>query len=180
MGTYFTYGATRDDVIAEVAPEKTVSKNGQVFETLRKSLRGSTLYTLHRSTTPEGETKKWIGVYLLRRSNGNWGYKPLSEHSHPYYFDCPLTYLKEADEAPTELAAQWREKVRAHHAAKKARKALKPQRGEVWTLTEGCSIPEVRIVSAKPLLGSYGGVTYRVKRSQLGAKKTDAPTNLLS
>ena len=77
MGTYFTYGATRDDVIAEVAPEKTVSKNGQVFETLRKSLRGSTLYTLHRSTTPEGETKKLLKQLIPSQEGNLWIVPPV-------------------------------------------------------------------------------------------------------
>jgi hypothetical protein len=37
----------------------------------------------------------------------------------PSYYDCPLSLLEKADEAPDEWAKIWREDVRRYHAEKK-------------------------------------------------------------
>ena len=69
MGGTFPYGASRRDVIDELTRDR--SADGRVFRTHRKCLRGNTMYALHESG-PEGEPRKWIGVYLLQRSEGSW------------------------------------------------------------------------------------------------------------
>jgi hypothetical protein len=165
MGWYYTNGASRSDIITELTKEQ--RWEGKVFLTLRKCFRGNTMYALHESG-PEGETRKWIGVYLLQRHKDSWGYKPMCEDALPYYFDCPVRYLDEADETTTENAKEWREEVRAR-ASKRA--AKKPKVGETWSL-EGCRIKEVEITSVRPLRGRARGTTYRIKRSLLGEKRT--------
>ena len=56
----------------------------------------------------------------LERSGGQWGYKPLDESMHPYYYSCPLSYL---DLAP-EQSAEWRAGVRAYHARRRTPTAV--------------------------------------------------------
>lgn len=163
MGWFYPYGATRRQVIDELTEER--KKDGRVFRTLRKCLRGNTMYALHESG-PEDDTTKWIGVYLLARHGGAWGYKDMDETVHPYYYDCPVSYLDEADEATTDGAKEWRRIVR-EKAAERA--AKKPKVGETWSL-EGCLIKEVKIVSLRPLHGVADGTRYRIKRSRLGKK----------
>lgn len=167
MGWTFPYGASRSDVIDELTREQKTA-NGGIFRTLRKCFKGNTMYALHE-TGPEGETRKWIGVYLLQRSGGDWGYKDMDESMGPIYYDCPVSYLDQADEPSNEYAKQWRAEVRRLAAV---RKAKKPKKGETWSLP-GCSIPSVKITSLKPLRGSHRGTTYKVKRGQLGEKLPD-------
>ena len=161
MGWYYTHGASRSDIITELTHEQVTED--RVFRTLRKCFRGNTMYTLHEGGKP-GETKKWLGVYLLQRSSSGWGYKPMSEDALPYYFDCPVSYLDEADPATTENAKEWRQTVR-DSAAKRA--AKKPKKGEIWSLV-GCLIKQVKIINLRPLRGTANGTTYRIKRSLLG------------
>ncbi|MCK5431218.1 MAG: hypothetical protein KAJ03_00670, partial [Gammaproteobacteria bacterium] len=63
--------------------------------------------------------------------DGEWGYKPLSEAEHPYYYTCPLSYLKLAP--PT--SPEWREMVRAHHEDVNARRR-KRSPAKVSSITE--------------------------------------------
>jgi hypothetical protein len=164
MGWTFPFNARRSDVIDDLTREQKTA-NGGVFRTLRKCFRGNTMYALHESG-PEGETRKWIAVYLLQRSEGSWGYKDMDESMHPYYYDCPVSYLDEADEPTSDGAREWRAEVR-RLAAERASK--KPKKGETWTLV-GCRIPEVKITSLKPLRGTHGGTLYKIKRRLLGEK----------
>ncbi|MGH8472386.1 MAG: hypothetical protein ACREVJ_08050 [Gammaproteobacteria bacterium] len=79
---------------------------------------------------------------------------------HPYYYSCPLGYLKLA---PADCAA-WREGVRAYHR----RFTI----GQCVRLI-GCCIPWVRTTQLKPLCGEYGGIVYRLRRADLGELLTD-------
>ena len=69
----------------------------------------------------------WIGLDLMRsgRADG-WGYKDLDESAGPCAIDCPLAYLAAPHAERDGFAAQWRERVRAYHAARQARPALVP------------------------------------------------------
>jgi len=163
MGWTYPHDASRRDVIDELTRDQ--STEGKVFRTLRKCFRGNTMYALHESG-PVGETKKWLAVYLLQRSQGSWGYKDMDESMMPYYFDCPVSYLDAADEPVGESASEWRAEVRRLAAE---RKAKKPKKGETWTL-KGCRIPSMKITSLKPLRGLHNASVYRIKRSLLGEK----------
>ncbi|MFO6370232.1 hypothetical protein, partial [Pseudomonas aeruginosa] len=92
------------------------------------ALRGNVLWSVtqvtakadgvHRDLAP-GQSLRYIRCDLLQRSGGQWGYKPLDESMHPYYYSCPLSYL---DLAP-EQSADWRAGVRAYHAQRRIPKA---------------------------------------------------------
>lgn len=74
---------------------------------------------------------KFIFLALMKGGgkNSGWGYKDMTEHCGPYYYDCPLSLLEMTDEPTGESAIAWRKKVREYHAAKKAR--AKPAAGLV-------------------------------------------------
>ena len=165
MGWLFTQGATRADIIEDLTREQVTDE--RVFRTLRKCFRGNTMYALHESGKP-GELKKWLCVYLLQTDGKyGWGYKDMDETMGPYYFDCPVSYLDEADPPTSETAAKWREEVRKL-AAERASK--KPKIGETWKLRLGCSPRQVRIKSLRPLRGEANGTLYKIKRRLLEAK----------
>jgi len=124
MGSYYTDGASRKDIIREVI-QGWSREDGTGTQTLKHCARGNVLYVVHETTTPE-ETFRFIGVYLLLRSRDGWGYKPMDESMHPYYYNCPVSYIELAEEKPKTggLGAdsdKWRENVRAN-AALRARK----------------------------------------------------------
>jgi len=74
-------------------------------------------------TYTNGEVKRTVVCVLMQCSGGQWGYKDMSEDMGPYYYSCPLGYLALAQPEPTEgYAKEWRDKVRAYHAAKKTAK----------------------------------------------------------
>ena len=126
------------------------------------------MYALHESGPP-GNLKKSIGVYLLQRGTKEypgWGYKGMSEDMGPCYYDCPLSYLDEADEPSSGLAREWREKVRKL-AAERASK--RPKVGELWALRNS-TIPSVLITSVRPLRGTHQGTLYRIKKALLDHK----------
>jgi len=64
----------------------------------------------------------FIAVVLTEKHDGQWGYREMTEHSHPYHYDCPLSMLDAADPPEGDSAKDWRETVRAR-AALKAEKA---------------------------------------------------------
>jgi hypothetical protein len=76
-------------------------------------------------TVRERDTgQHWIGLDLMQsgRADG-WGYKDQDESVGPCAVDCPLAYLDAPHAEREGWAAQWRERVRAHHAARKAKPA---------------------------------------------------------
>lgn len=90
------------------------------ISTLASSYKGcpfsGVLYIVRESTSEDKEgvveRKRWIEVNLLKfyRDRGlvSWGYKPMEEGVHPYYYSCPLKYLAMV---PEVASAEWREGV---------------------------------------------------------------------
>ena len=79
----------------------------------------------------------YAAVVLTSRQGGEWGYKDLSEGLGPYEAKAPLKLLALLSPLIPDndrFAADWRERVRAHHAAKRERVKIAPgDRFEVGT-----------------------------------------------
>ena len=67
---------------------------------------------------------KWIGLTLIDCRNGEAAIKSMDETCGPCYYDCPLSFIERADPPVGEHAGPWREKVRAFHAKRSARRTL--------------------------------------------------------
>ena len=172
MGWLFPYDTPRkSDIIDDICEDQ--SREGWVMKALKKSCRGNVLYVLHESGKP-GETERWIGVYLLAKDDGNWGYKDMDEGMGPYAYDCPISYLDEADPPRNETAKRWREQCREKA---KERSSRRPKTGEIWKLKDGCSPQFVKITSLRPLRGNWAGMVFRIRRRQLD-RKHDAAINI--
>lgn len=174
MGWLFTQGASKTDVIRELTRDQ--STDERVYRTLRKCLRGNTMYALHESG-PVGETEKWLCVYMLGSERDfGWGYKAVDESMGPVHRDCPASYLDEADEPPNEYAREWREACRANAARRKAQAAKRPEPGERWSC-RGRSCKEIRIVSVEGrrfvARNVADGQLYRIPKKILGEKLPD-------
>lgn len=174
MGWLFLQGASRRDIIAEVTAERHNDDNGFRIRTLRHCCRGNVLYALYETTRGDGITQKWICVVQMQRGqDDSWGYKDVDESMGPIYFDCPVSYLDDADPPINESAAEWREAVRARAAARALHNAKRPKVGEVWTC-RGATCKKVRITEAKGArivaLNLTGGGLFRIPKRLLGER----------
>lgn len=147
MGWDFIDGHSKKDVIALITKDA-----------FAHTVKGNVLWTVQ-----EYKGTKIIGCYLLGTSKSNtpgvkpsWGFKDLCEAVHPFYYNCPLSYLGMAPVACQE----WRDKVVAYHARTKV--ALKV--GDKVKLIPGCSVPEVVVTSVKPLRATADGKEYSLPR----------------
>ncbi|MGY2686756.1 hypothetical protein ACVWVZ_006090 [Pseudomonas tolaasii] len=95
MGWYFS-PKSRSELIAElIAPQETERASVKV---IAHALRCNVLWSVaevtakaegvHRDLAP-GQSLRYIRCDLLERSGSQWGYKPLEESMHPYYYSCP-------------------------------------------------------------------------------------------
>lgn len=110
MGYFGTCYTDKKDLIDElnsVDGWKGVTK-------VESSLRGNELYQLIHCE----DGRKWIRINILSCYNGNWGYKPFSESSHPYWFNCPQKFLKQSTEMDAG-AVEWRKACFDNHKEKK-------------------------------------------------------------
>lgn len=119
MGWYFSRQSKADLVQELIAPQESHVAGIKV---IAYTLSGDVLWSVVEFTAkrpnvhPEleaGESLHFIRCDLLQSSGGEWGYKPMDESMHPYYYSCPMSYL---DMAP-ERSREWREGVRAYHAS---------------------------------------------------------------
>lgn len=105
---------------SELIEKLTQPRNGGRTVALRRCCVGNVLWTVWND--PAG---RFITCDLMVVHGGDWGYKPLCEEMHPYYYSCPLSYLELAPVACEE----WRAGVREYHAwQREKRQQRKAQR----------------------------------------------------
>jgi hypothetical protein len=118
MGWYFRR-CSRDDLITELT---TPSETARVrTDVIAHTVIDNVLWSVVRLTARQpgfinlavGQSCSYIRCDLLDRHGDEWGYKPLKESMHPYYYTCPLAYL---ELAPVQCP-EWRERVRAYHSS---------------------------------------------------------------
>jgi len=142
--------ATRADLVQHLRrPERF----GDRLQLVRACVTGSHHWYLVRELATG---QHWIGLDLMQsgRADG-WGYKDLDESAGPCAIDCPLAYLAAPHAERDGFAAQWRERVRAYHAAwvacgRRARPGLphagppgRPGKARTWP-RRGCLIRPTR------------------------------------
>lgn len=124
MGWDFYSRLSKEAMIEDIC-RKSENEAG-IWETIAKSLRGNHLWTVRQMTTKvDGQpfhSVRYIVLYLLAKHEGQWGYKDISEDMGPFVYDCPLKFLKMANECFTaneKYAVKWRKAVRDAVMAKK-------------------------------------------------------------
>ena len=162
MGWTFPYSTkSRADLVQYLRrPERF----GERFELVRASASGNRHWYLVRE---RATGLHWIGLDLMQgtRTDG-WGYKDMDESVGPCAVDCPLAYLA-APHAPRDgWALQWRERVRAYHAARRARPVPVPglrvsYGGRLYDLVEPAARRGWRVRDVDT------GDTYRMAAAQL-------------
>lgn len=127
MRATFYPGASRAAVIADITGPWTGESGLTRTTSLARKFVGNTVYDLRRTVAvdpisgSETTIDTRVFVHLLLKSGGDWGFKSYSEDEGSYYFDAPVTWLDENPrQLPSSLGAEWRNKVRARHAQRKA------------------------------------------------------------
>ena len=74
------------------------------------------------------DSESWIECHLLRRVNGQWGYKPLCEAEGPFYWSCPMSFL----ELAPVVNPEWREGVRAYWVKRREKREERAALRRSW------------------------------------------------
>lgn len=116
MGTFFTPGATKDDVVEELI--EPLKSGGHLVDSKRTMEDGEPILWTVEKGEKDGVPYQFIGCYILRESNdGDWGYKPMDETMGPCFYSVPLEWL---DKYPCIVpggkgfSEKWRKSVVAH------------------------------------------------------------------
>lgn len=117
MGS-IVYRATKDQAIHDE-----LASVGASCTVLSHRVIGRRLWFLAQTRTGERAGRKWIGLTLIDCRNGEAAVKCMDETCGPCYYDCPLSFLAQADPPVGPYAGPWREKVRAFHVRRAAKRA---------------------------------------------------------
>lgn len=180
MGWSYSVNSDRREIIREITAGWKSEKGSS--ECISKTLKGNTMWSLWRSTDPSG---KVLDTYILCHLLGNggkkgdgWGYKDMCESMGPYYYSCPLAYLK----AAPVVNQKWRDGVMAYHA--KRQKANGIAIGDAVKLVPGCKNVDLTVYTVKPLRFKDGfGRVWKVPRKLIaevikgGANEGNAVVN---
>jgi hypothetical protein len=122
MGWLYTQGQTRKGLIQHLTADW--SHSNASHQCLTHCTRGNVLWSVwevyHRLT---GHFERYIRCDLMQcdRSFG-WGYKDMDESMHPYYYSCPLKYLRMV---PQVQSHKWRRGVLLYHKEAQQRRWAK-------------------------------------------------------
>ncbi len=87
--------------------------NDSYATTVKHCFVGNDLWVVHELQ----DKTRFICLYMLRKSDGEWGYKDITADMGPIKVSCPLSYLDLVkDYRPDGYESEWRERVRRHHA----------------------------------------------------------------
>jgi hypothetical protein len=159
MGWMFLHNAPDKRQVVE-----TCTKSSATLKCVKKAVHGNHLWTIFENTVTK---KKSIVLFLLAKNQGCWGYKDITEHMGPSFYDCPVSFF---DEAPRPESASWRAKVRLFHLQEKERRThLKNLAvGSMVRLMDGYKPSVLRITSTDPLRGtSSEGDLYRIPKTRI-------------
>lgn len=152
----------RRSLISELTKDNDFQKC--IAKCYRGNVHSGILWSVWEYTKPSDKCKegyRWIKCDILQYRGGDWGYKDLCESMHPYYYSCPVGYLKMTENF-VECKA-WRDEVMRLDEIKK-RQSLQAKMCNVGDKInfKGCSIPYAFVTRTKPLMGSYRGVDYKI------------------
>ncbi len=78
--------------------------------------------TFSKETEETQPVERWIACDLLRYQTDGWGYKDMEESMGPFYYSCPLKYLKLVPIERFGGHVEWRKGVYSYHARQKEKR----------------------------------------------------------
>lgn len=116
------YRATKDQAVHDE-----LTSVGAHCTVLAHRVIGRRLWFLAETRTGDNAGRKWIGLTLIDCRDGEAAVKSMDETCGPCFYDCPLAFLAQADAPVGGYAGPWREKVRAFHIDRAAKRtAIRP------------------------------------------------------
>ncbi len=130
MGWLYPTGINRKElIVSRVEPFESIVNGVQVkTECLRHCFRGGVYSgvlwsvwsrTFIKDGIEQQPEQRWICCDLICCHSGEWGYKNMDESVHPYYYSCPLGYLKLVPIEQFGGCKEWRDMVHAFHAERR-------------------------------------------------------------
>jgi len=129
MGWLFRYGSIRKELIDErtqaweaAGPEGITVRTACLAHCYRGNRFSGILWSVWERTFVKNgvaamKAERWIVCDLLRHQAGyGWGFKDMEESMHPFYYSCPLGYLKLVPAEDHGGCPEWRQGVREYHA----------------------------------------------------------------
>lgn len=180
MGWSYPYHTkTRSDIVAHIFDIWSPARDAP-SRILRSSLVGNHLWMAMETTKPSGNSaagKRWIALYLLQGDREGWGCKDISESMGPSAVDCPLVLLRLVPDPGYEWDDEpWRDRVRAYHAGKSARRKQIAgiSVGDIINFAAHYGNKRFRITGLKPLSGVdiATGDTYRIPPRALALERS--------
>ena len=143
---------------------KSWNSGTESFECLAYTVSPGVLWAVWEVTISPDKEYRWIACDLIECRDGQWGYKGMSENMGPYTYNCPLRFLEMVRlESPNEFNLEWRKLVYEYweekHEKREVKKAVKI--GDTLIL-KNSTIPEVYVISVKPLIGIWAGRKYKI------------------
>lgn len=159
MGSYFTRGASRKNIIAELTQtfSNSLAEGGiHTVKVLAKAFVGNNMWVVHETSNSRTNlTGRFICLYILMRSSDGWGYKPISEDMGPADLSCPLAFIELVKDSPSHsYGINWRERVKTYHAK------IKEVREKMPSFIQGKIPLKVESWNYIPLSISKGGKTF--------------------
>lgn len=118
----------RVDRVAEVKELLTENGKNGIWNPLKVSAVGSTVYAAVERIKPDGERYVFAAVFLTHVNNKdyfNFSYKDMDESCFPREVDCPVSILNLLTPTDHKYAVEWRAACR-ENAAKKNEKRKDP------------------------------------------------------
>lgn len=156
MGWVFRQNETKQQLIERLTADYTNNETGNNSKCVKHSLRGSHLWAIVDDCDGKtGLTTRYIALFLLSSERGfGYGCKDLSESCHPYYYDCPLSFLKLC---PRVACEEWRQGVIEYHA--KQNKKITFKVNDVL-INEKSSVKRVELIEQKTKASFIGRDVY--------------------
>lgn len=166
MGWDFAEYKDKNELIREL------NQDSGTYCKVKSALKGNHLWQIEERVET-GE--KIIVLYLLSKQGRYYGYKDMTESMGPYYYTCPISFLREVPVAN----AEWREKVVEFHRQKTERRRQKIEIGAIYTVNGYPNLTcQIIMKRGRSYLCEITGKTYRIGKNQLGEKVQGFGTTL--
>lgn len=162
MGS-IVYRATKDQAVHDE-----LASVGAYSQVLAHRAIGNRLWFLAQTRSGEYAGRIWIGLTLIDSRRGEVAVKSMDESVGPCYYDCPLAFLDRADAPVGPYAGPWREKVRAFHANRSARRAAIRQGARVSYGDHSYVLRRCLGRRGWEVVRESDGLIFRLKSRQLG------------
>ena len=132
MGWLFSCNRSHDKA-ALIEELRRPSRYGDKQRLIKSTVVGNNHWYVAEIVDGPDAGKRYIGLDKMQSGypDHGWGYKDMCESMGPVEVNCPLGFLDLVPEPPEPYGPGWRERVRAYHAERNARRRNPPKAGDM-------------------------------------------------